>query len=305
MELRQLEYFVAVAEEASFTRAAERLHVAQPGVSAQIRVLERELGQELFERSPRSVRLTRVGTAVLEHARAALQATSAAHLVVDELTGLLRGQVSIGMVVACASADLTELLAEFHLRHPAVEIALSEANSDLLLERVRTGELDLAFVALGGSLPFGVETLIVVDEPVVAAVAAGDPLAKARSIPLDALRERALVAMPRGTGLRACIDAACAVAGFEPKVALEASNPATVAQLAARGLGVAILPESTVASLRPTLHPLRVSGHDLRGQLAFAWRRSASTNPAGRALVELARSTHPGSRERAPSARRG
>src|SRR4051794_16846906 len=125
MELRQLEYFVTVAEEASFTKAAARLHVAQPGVSAQIRQLERELGQPLLDRSGRAVRLTDVGAAVLPHARAALGAVASARLTVDELTGLLRGRVSVGMLTACA-LGVPDMLADFHERHPAVEITLSE-----------------------------------------------------------------------------------------------------------------------------------------------------------------------------------
>src|SRR3954452_1135866 len=106
MELRQLEYFVAVAEEASFTRGAARVHVAQPGVSAQIRQLERELGQELLDRSGRTIRLTEVGAAVLPYARAALGAVTGAREVVYDLTGLLRGRVTVGMLIACGSADL-------------------------------------------------------------------------------------------------------------------------------------------------------------------------------------------------------
>src|SRR5438270_8481792 len=113
MELRQLEYFVAVAEERNFTRAAERVHVAQPGVSAQIRRLERELGQELLDRSGRAVRLTEVGSAVLPYARAALAAVEGARLAVDELTGLLRGHVRVGMVTS-HDEDVPGLLAAFH-----------------------------------------------------------------------------------------------------------------------------------------------------------------------------------------------
>src|SRR3954462_5885334 len=107
MELRQLEYFIAVAEEASFTRAAARVGIAQPGVSAQVRQLERELGEPLLDRSGRTVRLTDVGAAVLPFARAALEAVAAVRLVVDEYTGLVRGRVAIGMIVACSSVDLT------------------------------------------------------------------------------------------------------------------------------------------------------------------------------------------------------
>ena len=114
MELRQLEYFVAVTEEAGFTRAAARLHVAQPGVSAQIRQLERELGQPLFDRSGRTVRLTEAGEAVLPYARAALAAVDGARRAVDELTGLLRGHVTIGTIDWIQSLDLPGLLAGFH-----------------------------------------------------------------------------------------------------------------------------------------------------------------------------------------------
>src|SRR5690349_20102934 len=119
MELRQLEYFVAVAEKANFTRAAARVHVAQPGVSAQIRRLEREVGHPLLDRSGRTVRLTEVGAAVTPHARAALAAVSGARMAVDELTGLLSGQVNVGMLTSCSSVDVPDLLADFHHAHPA------------------------------------------------------------------------------------------------------------------------------------------------------------------------------------------
>src|SRR5471030_962937 len=108
MELRQLEYFIAVAEEANFTRAAERVHISQSGVSAQIRQLERELGCDLFDRSGRSVQLTEVGAAVLPHACAALDAVECARLAVDQLAGFVRGQVRVGMVSGCALPVLAE-----------------------------------------------------------------------------------------------------------------------------------------------------------------------------------------------------
>src|ERR1700727_228547 len=140
MELHQLEYFVAVAEEASFTRAAARVHVGQPGVSAQVRRLEAELGQQLLDRSGRSVRLTEVGAAVLPFARAALDAVEGARLAVDQLAGLVRGQVTVGMVSGCALPVLAELLAGFHGRYPDLGICLVEAGSDHLVEAVLDGQ---------------------------------------------------------------------------------------------------------------------------------------------------------------------
>src|SRR5690348_12967834 len=136
MELRQLEYFVAVAEEANFTRAAERIHVAQPAVSAQIQRLECELGQPLFDRSRRSVRLTAAGEAALPFARAALAAVADIGVAMDELTQLVRGTVTIGTVTS-HSVDIPALLADFHTDHPGVEIMLSTDTSDALIEKVR------------------------------------------------------------------------------------------------------------------------------------------------------------------------
>src|SRR5579884_167375 len=289
MEIRQLEYLVAVVDEASFTRAAERLHVTQPGVSAQLRQLERELGQPLLDRSGRAVRPTQAGAAVLPYARAALQAAAGARLAVDELAGLVRGRVTVGMVTACSSLDLADLLADFHRAHPAVEIALTEAGSDRLLAGLQDGRLDLAFVGLGPRVPAGIEVQVVVDEPLVAAVGRGHPLATERSLALDALREVALISLPPGTGLRSCLDDACARAGFRPRVALEARNLDLAARLAGRGLGVAVLPRSTAAAHPGELHPIVITRPRLRGRMALAWRDRGPAGPAARALIERAR----------------
>ena len=270
MELHQLEYFVAVAEEASFTRAATRVHVAQPGVSAQVRRLESELGQQLLDRSGRSVRLTEVGTAVLPFARAALSAVANARLAVAELAGLVRGQVTVGMVSGCALPVLAELLAGFHDLYPGVSIALTEENSGRLVELLRESQLDLALIGSAGDPVSGVETAVIVAEELVAAVHPGHPLAASGAVTVHALRDLPLVSLPRGTGVRAALDAACAQAGFAPRIVFEASALPMVAQLAARGLGVAIIPASaattaTAATIVPITSP------SIRSRLELAW----------------------------------
>jgi DNA-binding transcriptional LysR family regulator len=265
------------------------MHVAQPGVSAQVRRLERELGQDLLDRSGRSVRLTGAGTAVLPYARAALAAVAGARLVVNELTGLVRGHVAVGMVTGCTSLELTSLLAGFHHDHPGVEISLSEANSDRLIQDIQDGQLDLAWIGTAGPLPAGVNTQVVADEPLVAAVSHNDPLATRNTITLDDLRERALISLPRGTGLRARIDDACTTAGFTPRIGFEASALHVLAKLAGDGLGVAILPESVAEAHRAELHPLAVSGPRLRARIELAWRAHGPTSPATRALIDHAR----------------
>jgi DNA-binding transcriptional LysR family regulator len=289
MELHQLEYFVAVAEEASFTRAASRVHVAQPGVSAQIRRLESELGQQLLDRSGRSVRLTEVGSAVLPFARAALDAVANARLAVDDLAGLVRGQVTVGMVSGCALPVLAELLAGFHDRHPGVAIALVEDNSDRLVERLRDGRLDLALIGWAEQTPADIDSVVLVDEELVAVVAPGHPLADAGAgagaITIRQLRDLPLVSLPRGTGVRAALDAACAAAGFTPRIVFEASALPMVVELAGRGLGLAVVP----ASIPNGPGILRIADPQLRSRLELAWPSAPSANPAARALIEQAR----------------
>ena len=289
MELRQLEYFVAVAEEANFTRAAARVHISQSGVSAQIRQLERELGQSLFDRSGRSVRLTDVGAAMLPYARDALDAAANARLAVDQLAGLVRGQVTVGMVSGCSIPIVPELVAGFHDLYPGVGITLAEEDSDRLIELLHDGRVDLALIGTAGAASGGVEGVVVADEALVAAVNPGDPLAGRTSVTLSGLRDRPLISLPRGTGVRAALDAACADAGFEPRVVLEASALAMVAQLAGRGLGVAILPTSAAQSHLPALHVLDISRPRMRSRLEIVWDASTPTNPAARVLIDHAR----------------
>jgi DNA-binding transcriptional LysR family regulator len=286
MELHQLEYFVAVAEEASFTRAAARVHVAQPGVSAQVRRLEAELGQQLLDRSGRSVRLTDVGAAVLPFARAALDAVQGARQTVDQLAGLVRGQVTVGMVNGCALPDLARLLAAFHARYPGVAITLTEDGSDHLVELLSHGQLDLAVIGTAGPATPGVETRVLLDDELVAAVSRDDPLTARQAVTVADLADQPLICLPRGTGVRAALDAGCTAAGVEPRVVLEASALPMVARLAATGLGVAVLPAS--AAPADALHVLQVTPR-LCSRLELAWNPAAAGSPAARVLVEYAR----------------
>ncbi|MDT5003092.1 MAG: hypothetical protein QOJ24_268 [Mycobacterium sp.] len=287
MELRQLEYLVAVAEEANFTRAAERIHVAQPAVSAQIQRLERELGQTLVDRSRRAVRLTAAGEAVLPHARAALAAVRAMGVAADEVSQLVRGTVTIGTVTS-HNVDIPQLLADFHAEHPNVEITLGTDTSDNLIENVRTGRLDVAIASVGpDEVPDGLSIEVVTDETIKAAVCLADPLAKRKKIRTADLRDRTLIALPVGAGIRNQFDRACAKAGVSPRIAFEASTPLALADLAGRGLGVAIVPAS-VPGGRADLHALTFVP-ELRGRLVLVWRSAGPISPAARVLIDRAR----------------
>ncbi|MEU9831801.1 LysR family transcriptional regulator [Streptosporangium sp. NPDC048047] len=286
MELRQLEYFVAVAEERSFTRAAERVHISQSGVSAQIRRLERELGAELFDRSARVATLTVAGEAALGHARAALAAAGATGRAVGEVTGLLQGRLTAGMVVGCTVTPLFEALAAFHRAHPGVEVSLLEDGSDRLVEGVRTGALDLALAGTA-ALPEGLETLTVVSERLVAAVPADHALAERRRVSLAELCAYPIACMPSGTGVRTVFDRACAARGLEAAVTLQASAPDAVAGLAARGLAVAVLSASMTEDHRDRLVTLPLDDVETPALLVLVWKDTS--NPAVRELLTHAR----------------
>lgn len=286
MELHQLEYLVAVAEEASFTKAAARVHIAQPGVSAQIRRLESELGQALFDRSGGSVRLTDAGARVLPPARAALAAVHEISAVAEQLRGVLRGRVAVGMMPSCPPDVITGTLAAFHDEHPGVEISLVEAPSADLIAGLRDGAIDLAVVGFASALSRGIEVKVINDDVLVAAVAPGSALARRTSISLRALAAHPLICLPRGAGIRAGLDEGCAAAGIRANIALEASNPVVVGDLAARSLGVAVLPQSYVRT-RDDLHPIRIGRPAMRVRVGVAWRADGRLSPAATALVEL------------------
>jgi DNA-binding transcriptional LysR family regulator len=286
MELHQLEYLVAVAEEASFTKAAARVHVAQPGVSAQIRRLERELGHELFDRSGRSVRLTDAGAAVLPLARAALSAAAEIGVLADELRGVLRGRVAVGMMPSCPPDVITGTLAMFHDQYPGVAVTLIEAPSAELIAALRGGTIDLAVIGFASPPGPGIHVEIINDDVLVAAVAHQHILAERTRMPLSTLADHDLICLPRGAGVRASLDEGLAAARLHARVALEASNPEVVADLAARGLGVAVLPES-YARTRDDLHLIRLGRRAMRACVAVAWRADGRLSPAATALVTL------------------
>ncbi|OKJ16866.1 LysR substrate-binding domain-containing protein [Kitasatospora sp. CB01950] len=287
MELRQLEYFLAVAEERNFTRAAERVHISQSGVSAQIRQLERELGAELFDRSARTVTLTVAGKAALEHARQAVAAARAVGQAVGEVSDLIRGSLTVGMVAGCTLTPLFDGLAAFHRAHPGVELALLEDDSAHLSEAVRTGALDLALIGCAGTTPDGLDAHTLIDEPVVAAVPPGHPLAGQPDVTLADLLAHPLICLPPGTGVRTVLDRDCAAAGLTPRIALQASAASAIADLATRGLGVAVLSRS-MAQAFPALLPVGVADLTTPGLLALVSRPGPA--PALRALrAELRR----------------
>lgn len=284
MDTRQLEYFVAVAEELNFTRAAARLFAAQSTVSAGVAALERELGGRLFERDAHGVRLTGVGEAALAEARTGLQSIERLRdLVVGE--GALRGAVRVGIFTNLTSIDLPGIMGEFRRRHPGVDLRLgpSPSGSTGLADDVRQGRVDVAFLGLPDSVP-GVIELTLAEVPFVAVLPEGHPLAAGDgAVPLEALAAERWVDAREGFGNRVTLDRALTAAGLTRQIATEVSDLGEIPRFVAAGLGVAALPTLTVlptpgAVTRP-LTP------------AIEWRLSVIAHPrpgaAARALVGL------------------
>jgi DNA-binding transcriptional LysR family regulator len=285
MDLRQLGYFVAVAEEGQFTRAARRVLVAQPAVSAQIRRLERELGEPLFHRHPRAVQLTASGQALLPHARAALAAAQRGRDTIASLRGLLQGRLRIG-VAGPVDHRLAETLGHFHRAHPAIEIVLAHEHNEPLLEALANADMDVGVVGLGVQpLPAQVRARVVAGEPLVLALRPGHPLSRRRTIALEALREEPMVTLVRGSGLRTLLENACRGAGFTPRITAETGELASLVELAAEGISLAVLPRSAVEGA--DLAVVRITRPRLQRRTALAWNE-ASLSPAGRVFLELA-----------------
>jgi DNA-binding transcriptional LysR family regulator len=283
MELRQLEYLVAVAEEANFTRAAQRVHISQSGVSAQIRQLEHDLGATLIDRSGRTATLTQAGKAAVSYANQMLAAAAALRQSVAEVTGLLSGRLTVGMVTACTVAPLFDALAAFHDDHPGVAVTLLEDNSGPLTQHVRSGVLDIALIGAAGSPPPALAALPVISEGLVAAAQKTHFLSERSRLTLTDLAGCPLICLPEGTGIRTVFDQAVSAAGVRLDVALEASAPAAVADLAARGLGVAILSETIAAAHADRLHAAVLDDVVTPALLALIWRPSPS--PAAAAFL--------------------
>jgi len=288
MELRQLRYLVALADERHFTRAAAREHVAQPALSQQLRRLEAEVGLSLVTRTTRHVELTEAGEALARRARRALAEVDAGRAELDDLIGVRAGRVVIGAMQSLGPFDLSALLATYFELHPGVELTVREEVSDPLLDMLAHDTVDVAFVSLAEDFDrdrFEARTLLV--EPMVAVMATDHPLADCERIDLAQLRDDRFITFREGAGLRRILLAAAAEAGFVPQIAFESNNAVRGRALAARGLGVSIVPASDSSSPGPEAACVELTDPPLR-DVTLVWRSQRHHSPAARAFLDLA-----------------
>jgi LysR family transcriptional activator of glutamate synthase operon len=243
MELRQLRYFAAVARHEHFTRAAEDLHVAQPGLSQQIAQLEDELHVKLFDRTSRRVRLTDAGATLLETVERILADLESVTGEMHQYAGEIRGHVTLGTLQMLAVLRLPKLLRRFHSDYPLIEVALREGSTDELTAGLRSRSLEMALLHFSeGTAPRGLLSVPLFVDELAVAVPPGHHLAARHSVRFEELRDEPFVGFKPGTAIGRTVAVAAAAHGFTPKVAFESGDALTVRALVAEGLGVTVLP---------------------------------------------------------------
>ncbi|RKN39476.1 LysR family transcriptional regulator [Streptomyces hoynatensis] len=293
VELQQMRYVLAVAETRSFTRAAGRCLVVQSALSHQIARLERELGARLFERTSRRVRLTAAGAAFLPAARQCVEAAERAAAEAAAAVGEVRGRLAVGLIPSVAAVDIPRALREFRERYPSVRIGLRVDASDELVEQVKQGAVEVAFLGLPlDARPAGVAARALARDRLVAVVAPDHPLAGEPEADLRRLASEVFVDLPARTAGRAQSDRAFAAAGLSREVAFEVTNADFLARLVGEGLGIALLPSAYVPRLAG-LVTVEVTDAPARVEYVI-WSQAGPTPAAAAFLAVLGVPPEPG-----------
>ena len=287
MELRHLRYFVAVAGERHFTRAAKKLGIAQPPLSQQIRQLEDEIGTPLFTRAPRGVALTAAGEAFLPHAEAALREAERARVAARRVSRGDLGEIRIGFTSAASlNPVVPAVISAFRTACPDVELRLVVEATTPLLTRLAQDLVDVAFVRPTTAERESLRAIPLPDERLWIALPAGHALATRKRLRLAELHNEPFILYPRANGslLYDVIIAACQNAGFSPRIVQEAPQMALIVSLVAAGVGVALVPES-VCQLRPAgMRYVRISGRPPTAMLWLVAKRGVQLGGANRFL---------------------
>ncbi len=261
MELRQIEHFLAVAAEMSFTRAADRAHVVQSALSTSIAKLERELGVALFDRSRQQIRLTAAGERFRAHAYEVMRTSRSAAESVGEFRGSLSGTVEFGSLISFGPMDVARALGDFHRAHPFVRLRLrlSQSGASAYLAALVEGSLDLALVSVPDRFPRQLDMRLLFEEPMVFVCREDHALAARGPLELRDLDGEDLVGFPPGFGLRRLMDDAFHAGGVEPRTQYEVpAGFAAIAALVGNGLGTAFMPASEARRFTD-LHPVELT----------------------------------------------
>lgn len=283
MQLHQLRYVVTLSEEGQFVRAAARLHVAQPSISAAVRALEVEVGATLFDRSRHGALPTAAGEAFLPWARQVLADCDAGVAAVEALGGLQRGRVTLGATPSLTTTLLPAVVAGFRRAHPGVDLILDQAGSGDLVVRLEENLVDVALIVLPVAGAW-LETTPLGEEELVLAVPTDHDLAKRGQVRIEDLRDVPLVMFRTGYDLREATLSACRDAGFQPTFAVEGLEMDGVLAMARAGVGAAVVPASVILASAP-LVGVPFAGRELVRRVGVARRRDRTISAAAAALV--------------------
>jgi DNA-binding transcriptional LysR family regulator len=289
MELRHLRTIAAVARHGSLTKAGEELYLSQSAISQQIRRLERELGFEVFRRSSRSVELTAEGRVILSCAQRVIAEVDGLHSELEELTGLLRGQLRIGGVYPTGPYDLFGMLADFRAAHPEVAVHMIEDTQEDVLVALRSDELDCAFTALDpDALGDEFAATLLWEEELVVALPVGHALCARPRVTFEELSAEDLIAYRDNSALRRRLERTMAARGLEPRNAFVCTEMAAVRALASKGLGIALIPRSVADQPGPPIELRPIGPERLTWPIALVWRAARRQTPAGKAFLKVA-----------------
>lgn len=287
MELRHLHYFIVVAEELHFARAAERLHMAQPPLSQQIQKLEQELGVQLFYRTRRHVQLTEAGYVFLEQARLTIAQAEQAITAVQRASRGEIGRLVIGFVGSAMFAVLPDILRVYRERFPDVHLVLRELTTSQQVHALHNGRIDVGFIRP----PLADDTLsvqVILREPLLIALPENHPLSAQPELPLQALAREPFILFPRhlGSSFYDQIVSYCQQAGFSPGIVQEAIEMQTIVSLVAANMGVALVPASLQNLRRVGVAYKSIAGATPITELAMTWRKE-HTSPVLEAFMHV------------------
>lgn len=275
MEIRQIEYFVEVARQLSFTKAATTLHVSQPSISKAIQNLEAELGAPLFYRSSKQLELTDAGHAVLTNAQQVLQAIKNIRTELTDIKDLKKGQIRIGIPPIVGAEFFSKLISQYKEQFPFIEIILTEAGTKKIREEIESGELDIGLVCSSQSKHQNVNTISFMKDPLQLIVHVDHPLAQKDWVMMQDLATEAFIIYRKDFILYDRIMEACTKAGFTPLIACETTQKDLFIEMAQAKLGIALLPQKIAEKMNtPALRNIPLQENSIFLELGITWKNS-------------------------------
>lgn len=289
MLLRHINYFLAVAEHGSFTRAASALHVSQPALSQQIRQLEESLGVSLFDRSGRTIRLTDAGEVWRQYASRALQELGAGKRAIHDVADLTRGSLRVAVTPTFTSYFIGPLMADFYARYPGITLQLQEMPQERMEELLCQDELDVG-IAFGGQHASELEAIPLLTENLALVVAQHHPLAGQEQVERSQLNDEKLVLLSAEFATREQIDHYCERAGLHPQVVMEVNSVSAVLELIRRTSLSTLLP-AAIAMQQHGLHAVCLSPPLLERTAVLLRRKNSWQTSAGKEFVKMTMAT--------------